>query len=35
MEVLTKESEEGLKNKFLKIFKIDSENLSKFKRKVY
>ena len=27
-EVLTKESEEGLKNKFLKIFKIDNENLS-------
>ena len=27
-EILTKESEEGLKNKFLKVFKINKENLS-------
>ena len=27
-EILTKESEEGLKNKFLKVFKINKENLN-------
>ena len=31
-EILTKESEEGLKNKFLNIFKINSENLSSNKQ---